>query len=123
MSIQLLAAASFSSSFRAIARQWEAESEEIINKGDSIMKAIGDATAKATTASCGAADVVKSKQFVEGAAKKCFSQLLQRYDPEMGGFSSSPKFPTPVNMNFLFRMYAEVCVAAEKLDCYMSAPN
>ena len=29
------------------------------------------------------------------------------YDPEMGGFSRSPKFPTPVNMNFLFRIYAE----------------
>ena len=25
----------------------------------------------------------------------------------MGGFSRAPKFPTPVNLNFLFRIYAE----------------
>ena len=24
----------------------------------------------------------------------------------MGGFSRAPKFPTPVNLNFLFRIYA-----------------
>lgn len=34
-------------------------------------------------------------------------EILSRYDPEMGGFSRSPKFPSPPNMNFLFRIYAE----------------
>ena len=36
----------------------------------------------------------------------CFSQLLRRYDPNMGGFSEAPKFPQPVNLNFLFWLSA-----------------
>ena len=38
--------------------------------------------------------------------KKCFEQLLRSYDPEMGGFSKAPKFPQPVNFNFLFHYYS-----------------
>ena len=40
------------------------------------------------------------------AQKKCFEQLLRSYDPEMGGFSKAPKFPQPVNFNFLFHYYS-----------------
>lgn len=43
---------------------------------------------------------------VEGVTKTCFKQLMQSYDPEMGGFSKAPKFPQPVNFNFLFTLYA-----------------
>lgn len=32
-------------------------------------------------------------------------QLVQRYDDEYGGFGSSPKFPSPHNLNFLLRQY------------------
>ena len=38
--------------------------------------------------------------------KTCFKQLLQSYDSEYGGFSKEPKFPQPVNFNFLFSFYA-----------------
>ena len=38
--------------------------------------------------------------------KKCVSQLMKGYDQVMGGFSRAPKFPQPVNINFLFRYYA-----------------
>ena len=38
--------------------------------------------------------------------KKCVSQLMKGYDQVMGGFSRAPKFPQPVNFNFLFRYYA-----------------
>ena len=38
--------------------------------------------------------------------KMCFEQLLRSYDPEMGGFSKAPKFPQPVNFNFLFHYYS-----------------
>ncbi len=47
-------------------------------------------------------------------AQKCFSQLLRSYDPEMGGFSGAPKFPQPVNLEFLFSMYARGDRAADK---------
>ncbi|XP_032065182.1 spermatogenesis-associated protein 20 [Thamnophis elegans] len=37
---------------------------------------------------------------------RCFQQLSETYDEEYGGFSESPKFPTPVNLNFLFSYWA-----------------
>ncbi|CAD1473058.1 unnamed protein product, partial [Heterotrigona itama] len=43
-------------------------------------------------------------------SKICIQQLVNEFEPEYGGFSStymqSPKFPQPVNFNFLFHMYA-----------------
>ncbi|NXX77443.1 SPT20 protein, partial [Urocolius indicus] len=36
----------------------------------------------------------------------CFQQLSSSYDEDYGGFSKSPKFPTPVNLNFLFTYWA-----------------
>ena len=33
---------------------------------------------------------------------------MKGYDQVMGGFSRAPKFPQPVNFNFLFRYYAIV---------------
>lgn len=36
----------------------------------------------------------------------CFQQLSRSYDEDYGGFSKSPKFPTPVNLNFLFTYWA-----------------
>ena len=48
----------------------------------------------------------KSPPNGEIVAKTCFGQLLQNYDSDMGGFSKAPKFPQPVNFNFLFTYYA-----------------
>nr|XP_033337553.1 spermatogenesis-associated protein 20 isoform X3 [Megalopta genalis] len=35
----------------------------------------------------------------------CVQQLISEFEPEFGGFSLKPKFPQPVNFNFLFSMY------------------
>lgn len=35
----------------------------------------------------------------------CFKQLRRSYEPKLGGFSEAPKFPQPVNMNFLLRWH------------------
>lgn len=35
----------------------------------------------------------------------CFQQLRSSYEAKFGGFSKSPKFPQPVNMNFLLRWH------------------
>jgi uncharacterized protein YyaL (SSP411 family) len=37
---------------------------------------------------------------------KAFHLLESIYDPDEGGFGGPPKFPQPVNFNFLFRYYA-----------------
>ncbi len=39
-------------------------------------------------------------------AKRCFESLVASYDEKHGGFSKSPKFPTPQNLMFLMRYYA-----------------
>lgn len=36
----------------------------------------------------------------------CLKQLEKYYESEYGGFSGAPKFPQPVNLNFLLHMYA-----------------
>ncbi len=35
-----------------------------------------------------------------------FNQLARSYDAEWGGFGSAPKFPHPVSLNLLFRVFA-----------------
>lgn len=42
----------------------------------------------------------------ESVWKKCLLQLSRNYESDFGGFSSAPKFPQPVNFNFLFHMYS-----------------
>jgi uncharacterized protein YyaL (SSP411 family) len=37
---------------------------------------------------------------------KCMQQLSESFEPEYGGFHDSPKFPQPVNFNFLFYVYS-----------------
>ncbi len=35
-----------------------------------------------------------------------YASLAQAYDPELGGFGNPPRFPSTVNLNFLFRYWA-----------------
>lgn len=42
----------------------------------------------------------------EDVWKKCLLQLSRNYESNFGGFNSAPKFPQPVNFNFLFHMYS-----------------
>ena len=37
---------------------------------------------------------------------RCFEALKKQYDAKLGGFEAAPKFPTPVNLNFLFHYAA-----------------
>ena len=36
----------------------------------------------------------------------CYNQLVRSYDDQLGGFGGAPKFPHPVALNLLFRVYA-----------------
>ncbi|XP_063223640.1 spermatogenesis-associated protein 20 isoform X2 [Bacillus rossius redtenbacheri] len=37
--------------------------------------------------------------------EKCLEQLSRSFEPQFGGFGLAPKFPQPVNFNFLFHVY------------------
>lgn len=55
----------------------------------------------------------------EECAIMYFQQLKLLYEPNFGGFSEAPKFPEPVNFNFLFNMYAREpssSIARESLE-------
>nr|CAD7571150.1 unnamed protein product [Timema californicum] len=38
--------------------------------------------------------------------EKCIKQFTQSFEPQFGGFGMAPKFPQPVNFNFLFHIYS-----------------
>lgn len=40
-----------------------------------------------------------------GILDQAYQALVERYDPEYGGFGTSPKFPSPHQLNFLLRRY------------------
>lgn len=42
-----------------------------------------------------------------GSWDKCLQQLSSSFEKKYGGFSEAPKFPQPVNLNFLFSLYAK----------------
>lgn len=41
----------------------------------------------------------------DDCGRLCIKQLLSAFEPEFGGFSKAPKFPQPVNFNFLLRWH------------------
>jgi uncharacterized protein YyaL (SSP411 family) len=42
----------------------------------------------------------------EASWKNCIQQLSSNFEPQYGGFGKAPKFPQPVNLNFLFHVYS-----------------
>ncbi|XP_069785510.1 spermatogenesis-associated protein 20 isoform X4 [Narcine bancroftii] len=82
-----------------VAEQWKKDQTGIIERGNKILAALHSVGA-----------VSSSKEGMPPPCpqvmKNCFQQLAHSYEDEYGGFSVSPKFPSPVNFNFLFRFWA-----------------
>ena len=87
----------FKTILRALSSKWEMQREQMMESGDRIIEAM-----EASKQSEVCDRPPDSKEVV----KTCFKQLLQSYDSEFGGFSKEPKFPQPVNFNFLFTFFA-----------------
>ncbi|WP_160674968.1 thioredoxin domain-containing protein [Clostridium sp. C8-1-8] len=73
---------------------WRDEKDRLFNSAEDISSRIKEAI-KSTPGD------VLGKETVE----LCFKQLVNNFDKVNGGFSSSPKFPTPHNLLFLMRYY------------------
>ncbi|XP_029871760.1 spermatogenesis-associated protein 20 [Aquila chrysaetos chrysaetos] len=82
-----------------IAEQWKENKEALLENSQKILEAL----------------LYRSEVHVQGQESPppskevmatCFKQLSNSYDEDYGGFSESPKFPTPVNLNFLFTYWA-----------------
>lgn len=82
-----------------VSQQWQENKEKVIEQGSRILDIIAHSVSlKPSGSGC----FPPSLDCID----TCYSQLCHSYDKTYGGFGSSPKFPQPVNFNFLFGMYA-----------------
>lgn len=88
-----------------IAQLWKDKQQDVLDQGNAILEALS----KAKTGE-------KAGTVVPGveAIQTCFSMLDKSYDGERGGFGKeAPKFPQPVNLNFMLRYYANNAATEE----------
>jgi uncharacterized protein len=74
---------------------WERQREQVVASGRSVLEVI---------AASGEPDAAAAER--ESLLVQCARYLAAAYDAEQGGFSSAPKFPSIVNLNFLMRWWA-----------------
>ncbi|CAI5765940.1 spermatogenesis-associated protein 20 isoform X1 [Podarcis lilfordi] len=82
-----------------ILEQWKRNKTSLMENSQKILSAL---LARTDVGARGEEAPPSSKE----VTSRCFQQLSESYDEEYGGFSESPKFPTPVNLNFLFSYWA-----------------
>jgi len=79
-----------------IATAWKENRNQIVEQGDKIVAALRESQARA------AGETKIDAATLESA----YQQIERSYDPKEGGFGNAPKFPRPVTLNFLTRLYA-----------------
>jgi uncharacterized protein YyaL (SSP411 family) len=85
----------FSKVLERIAAAWKQDHEKITEQGTKIIAALAEAAA-------GGGEATELGAATLDAA---YQQIARSYDAHEGGFGTSPKFPRPVTLNFLFRIY------------------
>ena len=88
----------FAKVLERIAAAWKQDHEKISEQGTKIIAALGEAA----VAGIGDPGQKLGKKTLEAA----YQQIARSYDAHEGGFSVAPKFPRPVTLNFLARVYA-----------------
>ncbi|MEP7077417.1 MAG: thioredoxin domain-containing protein [Chthoniobacterales bacterium] len=80
-----------------IAAAWKQDREKIAEQGSRIVAALAEAQTGGSES---------TQQLDAGILETAYRQLARTYDAHEGGFGSAPKFPRPVILNFLLRIYA-----------------
>jgi len=81
-----------------IAAAWKQDHEKIAEQGTKIIAALSQA------AGAGIAD--PGPNLGPKTLETAYQQIARSYDAHEGGFGVAPKFPRPVTLNFLSRVYA-----------------
>jgi uncharacterized protein YyaL (SSP411 family) len=81
-----------------IAAAWKQNREQISEQGTKIIAALEQGT--------GAANGDPTPQLGRKTLEAAYQQIARGYDAHEGGFGVAPKFPRPVTLNFLTRIYA-----------------
>ena len=79
-----------------VATAWKENHDKIVEQGAQIVAALRESQGAATADS----------KIDVGILEAAYKQLDRSYDPKEGGFGNAPKFPRPVTLNFLTRLYA-----------------
>ena len=98
---------SFTKVLQRIADAWEKDRIKISESGNQIMNALTH-SANAPAEGAGKVDA----KLIDAA----YQQIARGYDARDGGFGGAPKFPRPVTLNFLFRVYNRAAPDAEAGD-------
>nr|MDQ6939388.1 DUF255 domain-containing protein [Verrucomicrobiota bacterium] len=80
-----------------IAGAWKKDGAKISEQGTKIIEALREAAASGASG---------GEAVDAGVIDQAYQQIARTYDAHEGGFGGPPKFPRPVTLNFLFRVYA-----------------
>ena len=80
-----------------IATAWKQDHDKLVEQGSKIVEALRQSQ------STGTVEGELDGSILDAA----YQQLDRSFDPKEGGFGSAPKFPRPVTLNFLMRLYAQ----------------
>ena len=80
-----------------IATAWKQDHDKLVEQGSKIVEALRESQ------STGTVEAELDGSILDAA----YQQLDRSFDPKEGGFGSAPKFPRPVTLNFLMRLYAQ----------------
>ena len=87
----------FAKVLERIAAAWKQDHEKISEQGTKIIAALAEAQSGAAPNTA-----VLGPETLDAA----YQQIARSYDAHEGGFGGAPKFPRPVTLNFLTRVYA-----------------
>ncbi|GFS12428.1 spermatogenesis-associated protein 20 [Elysia marginata] len=80
--------------------QWQEKQSEIESQGTKILDAL--------TRGIHASDKGRTKGLPgNDQVTECFHGFRDKFDKDLGGFGTAPKFPQPVNLNFLLRYFSQ----------------
>ncbi len=79
-----------------IAEMWETDRAKLLAHGEETMASLREYTEPSAPSGTPNAATLQN----------AYAKIASGFDPDLGGFSISPKFPRPVTLNFLLRFYA-----------------
>jgi uncharacterized protein YyaL (SSP411 family) len=87
----------FPTVLRRIADAWKNDRANVVEHSDTVLTQLREYAA---------ATPDKSAEPGADNIRACLNQLTRTFDDELGGFGDAPKFPRPVALNLLFRVFA-----------------
>ena len=102
----------FKTMLTRLAALWSEQHEQVLKQSDQMLAALSAGTQAAAPA---------GELPLAALRERAIVLLKESFDPAHGGFETAPKFPTPVNLEFLFDVAATSADAKERADALRMA--